>query len=83
MFEICSETGHRITDYFSDDAIVSGALTYLLGIKTGTARLSTGAWAWSAVFQHDSGSLDHFDDESHFRILLRLIDEAPWEDAAS
>jgi hypothetical protein len=80
LFEVCSMSGQRITDYCSDDAIVTAALAYLLGVEPGTANLSTGAWAWSALWQHDSGSVDHFDDESHFRILRVLIDEAPWDD---
>jgi hypothetical protein len=81
LFEVCSTSGIRLTQYFSDDAIVSAALTHLLGVGQGTASLSTGRWAWSALFQHDCGSLDHFDDEAHLRILFRLIDEAPWDDS--
>ena len=49
-------------------------------MATGSATIATGGWAWSALFQHAYGTVDHLDDESHFRILLKLLDVAPLDD---
>jgi hypothetical protein len=82
LLEICLFSEKLITDYFSDEEIVQAALAYLLSVEDGTASLATGRWAWSALFQqYDSSPLNVFDGDDHFRILLRLIDQAPMVDS--
>jgi hypothetical protein len=81
LFEAYPLSDRRVTDLFSDEEIVEAALEHLLTVESGSADPRTGAWAYQALFQHgyDGGS-DHFNDDEHFRILLKLIDRAPLDD---
>ena len=81
IFEVCSMSGHRLREFFNGDEIVSAALAYLLTVETWTSNVRDGLWAWSALFQHDCGSVDHFDDEEHFGLLLDLIAVSPMDDS--
>jgi hypothetical protein len=81
LFEAYSQSDRRVTDLFSDEEIVEAALQHLLAVESGSANLRTGGWAWSALFRHFyDGGTDHFTDEEHFRVLLKLIDRAPLDD---
>ena len=77
--------GLRLTDMFSADEIVAAALDYLgtVGAPTKSSiahGLRHGNWAWSALFLHHPGdSAADFDDEEHFRLVLELIERAPWD----
>jgi hypothetical protein len=80
IFEICSLNRRPLREFFSRDEIVDAALTYLTS-EGWTSGLGRGGWAWDALFQHDVGSEDHFDDEEHFGLLLDVLARAPMDDA--
>ena len=78
-FEIYSLSGHRLREFFTGEEIVRDALSYLTA-DDWTGGIAQGSWAWSALFEHYVGSVDHFDDDEHAALVLDLLAATPMDD---
>lgn len=65
------EPATRVTDVFSDEEIIEGALSYLAG--RGDAGLGEGRWAWTALWNGWS----QLRAEDQLRLIVALIDRLP------
>jgi len=68
--------GHdfRVTDLFSDEEIVRGALSFLE--KFPDAGLADGNWAWTTLWN----LWEQVEPAAQARLVKHLIEEAPWDD---
>jgi hypothetical protein len=63
-----------VSDVFTDEEIVDAAVAYLRALPD--ASLGDGQWAWTAL-----GNLwDQFGGDDQLRLLLKVIDEIPWDE---
>jgi len=74
LVQLSGDDSFRVNEIFSDEEIVEAALVYLLAMPN--AALRDGQWAWTALWN----GWDQFQPRDHYRILLELIDRAPWDD---
>lgn len=65
----------HVTDFFSEDEILDGALSYLKASED--AGLQDGHWAWTTLWN----LWDQVDSADHARLVEKLIERVPWDDA--
>jgi hypothetical protein len=66
--------GLRVSELFSDEEIVSSALSFLAAFPN--AGLGEGDWAWMTLWNQ----VDQLEAEDHLRLLEKLIERVPWDD---
>jgi len=83
LFYLFWDNGENMLSVFSEEGIVEAALQLLIEFRgdhfTDTRGLPD--WGWSALCLHDYEYEDHLTNEQAFRILLAVIDRAPWDDS--
>jgi len=78
LVDLSGRRTFRVTDIYSDDEIIDAALTYLIAMPNAT--IEDGHWAWTALWGWADDENGDIGVGDHFRLVTRLIDEAPWDD---
>ena len=73
----CEIFNVRLRDYFTPEDIVGAAARHILTVPWWKAGIRDGGWLFSALWSHNYGTVDSFDDEEHFQLLVAVLERIP------
>ena len=82
LFHLCWTNDRNMLSVFSEDEVVDAAMQQLLtfGVSEPTDTRAVPEWGWSALLLHQYECEEFLTNEQAFRILIAVVDRAPWDD---
>jgi hypothetical protein len=82
LFHLFWTYDRNMLSVFSEDEVIDAAMQRLLSFGAGAPadRRGVPGWGWSALLLHQYEWGEFLTNEQAFRILLAVVDRAPWDD---